>query len=94
MVVSSLAETLPIQPANPRDLRARRTTLNIPHDTMAIGTGLSPADILLIETLSLTNDYQSETVDLYAYWLGRLERLTKDQLDMQIAHAQEGRRFK
>ncbi len=76
------------------DLRARRARLDIAYDTMAIGAGLSPAEILSIETFALADGYQSETADLYAYWLGRLERLTKDQLALQVAHARDGRRFR
>jgi hypothetical protein len=80
--------------AEAKDLRARRTMLNIPHETMAIGAGLARLDILSIEAFAQTDGYESETADYYAYWLGRLERLTKEQLALQLAHAQEGRRFK
>jgi hypothetical protein len=37
---------------------------------------------------------KSELADFYAYWLNRLERLTGEQLEIQIKHAQEGRRFR
>ena len=61
---------------------------------MAIGIGLSPDAVLSIEVDALIDGYQSETADFYAYWLGRLERLTKEQLEMQIGHARKGRRFR
>ena len=73
-------------PPNPKDLRARRTALKIPHKVMAIGIGLSHVDLLSIEVDTL--------IDFYDYWLNRLERLTKEQLEIQIEHAQEGRRFR
>jgi hypothetical protein len=83
-----------MSPANPKDLRARRAALEIPHNIMAIGIGLAPLTILSIEVDALIDGYESEAADFYAYWLGRLERLTQEQLDMQIAHAREGRRFR
>jgi hypothetical protein len=81
-------------PPDPKDLRARRTALKIPHKVMAIGIGLSHVDLLSIEVDTLIDGYESELADFYGYWLNRLERLTKEQLDIQIKHAQEGRRFR
>jgi hypothetical protein len=81
-------------PPNPKDLRARRIALNIPHKVMAIGIGLSHLDILSIEADTLIDGYESELADFYVYWLNRLERLTEEQLEIQIEHAQEGRRFR
>jgi hypothetical protein len=81
-------------PSNSKDLRARRTALKIPHKVMATGIGLSHVDLLSIEVDTLIDGYESELADFYAYWLNRLERLTKEQLQIQIKHAQEGRRFK
>lgn len=81
-------------PSNSKDLRARRTALKIPHKVMANGIGLSHVDLLSIEVDTLIDGYESELADFYAYWLNRLERLTKEQLQIQIKHAQEGRRFK
>jgi len=81
-------------PPNPKDLRARRTALNIPHKVMAMGIGLSHLDILSIEADTLIDGDKSELADFYAYWLNRLERLTGEQLEIQIKHAQEGRRFR
>jgi hypothetical protein len=81
-------------PPNPKDLRARRTALKIPHKEMAIGIGLSHVDLLSIEVDTLIDGYESELADFYGYWLNRLERLTKEQLEIQIEHAQEGRRFR
>ena len=37
---------------------------------------------------------QTERAEYYLYWLDRLERLTPEQRDIQIAHAQKGRRFR
>ena len=79
---------------NRNDLRARRAALKIPHNIMAIGIGLSPDAVLSIEVDALIDGYQSEAADFYAYWLGRLERLTKEELEMQIGHARKGRRFR
>jgi hypothetical protein len=81
-------------PPNPNDLRARRTALKIPHKVMANGIGLSHLDILSIEADILIDGYASELADFYTYWLNRLERLTEEQLKMQIKHAEEGRRFR
>jgi predicted transcriptional regulator len=77
-----------------KDLRARRAALEIPHDTMATGTGLSSADILSIEADVQVDGYESDLAEFYVYWLDRLERLTKEQLNKQIARARAGRRFR
>jgi hypothetical protein len=77
-----------------RDLRARRTALNIPQTIMATGLGLSSSEILSIETNALVDGHQNERAEYYVYWLDRLERLTQEQRDIQIAHAREGRRFR
>jgi hypothetical protein len=42
-----------MSPANPKDLRARRAALEIPHNILAIGIGLSPLIILSIEVDAL-----------------------------------------
>jgi hypothetical protein len=77
-----------------RDLRARRTALNIPQTIRATGLGLSSSEILSIETNALVDGHQNERAEYYVYWLDRLERLTQEQRDIQIAHAREGRRFR
>ena len=77
---------------NPKDLCARRAALKIHHAVMAIGLGLSPTDILSIEAAALVVGHESEKADFYTYWLDRLERLTKEQFDKQIARAGAGRR--
>jgi hypothetical protein len=77
-----------------RDLRARRTALNIPHTIIATGLGLSSSEILAIETNALVDGHQNERAEYYVYWLDRLERLTQEQRDIQIAHARDGRRFR
>jgi CheY-like chemotaxis protein len=82
-----------IAAANPKDLRARRDALGIPHAVMATGIRLSPHTILSIEANALVADRDGEKADYYAYWLGRLERLTKEQIDKQLEHARQGRRF-
>jgi hypothetical protein len=76
------------------DLRARRTALNISHAIIATGLGLSSSEILSIETAALVDGHQNEKAEYYVYWLDRLERLTQEQRDIQIAHAREGRRFR
>ncbi len=81
-------------PDNPKDLRARRTALKIPHKMMAIGIGLSPTDILSIEADALIDGCESEITDFYTYWIGRLERQIQEQLDLQIKHIQDGMRFR
>jgi CheY-like chemotaxis protein len=79
--------------SKPEDLRARRVALEIPHTVMATGIRLLPDTILSIEANALADDRDGEKADYYAYWIGRLERLTKEQLDKQLEHAQQGRRF-
>jgi hypothetical protein len=79
---------------NPKDLCARRTALKIPPTEMAIGLGLSPPDILSIEADALLVGHESEKADFYTYWLDRLERLTKEQLETQIGYARKGMRFR
>jgi CheY-like chemotaxis protein len=77
----------------PNDMRARRVALKIPHTVIAIGIRLSPDTILSIEANALVDDRDGEKADYYAYWLGRLGRLTKEQFDQQLEHARQGRRF-
>jgi hypothetical protein len=77
-----------------RDLRARRTALNIPQTITATRLGLSSSEILVIETNALVDGHQDERAEYYVYWLDRLERLTQEQRDIQIAHARDGRRFR
>ena len=90
---------LAVAPLSPRglptsqDLRARRVALKIPRTVMATGVKLSPDTILSIEANALVDDREGETADYYAYWLSRLERLTKEQFDKQLERAQHGRRF-
>ena len=79
---------------NPQDLRARRAALKIPYKMMAIGIGVSPMDILSIEADSMIEGFESELGDFYEYWIDRLERLTDEQLSMQIEHALAGRKFR
>ena len=73
---------------------ARRAALEIPHEVMVIGIGLPETEILAIEAAALIVGYESETADFYAYWLGHLERLTQEQLEMQFRNAHEGKRFR
>jgi hypothetical protein len=61
---------------------------------MATGLGLSSSEILSIETNVLVDGHQDERAEYYIYWLDRLERLTQEQRDIQIAHARDGRRFR
>jgi CheY-like chemotaxis protein len=90
---------LAVAPLSPRqlptsqDLRARRVALKIPHTVMATGVKLSTGTILSIEANALVDDREGGTADYYAYWLSRLERLTKEQFDSQLERAQQGRRF-
>jgi CheY-like chemotaxis protein len=79
--------------SKPKDLRARRVALKIPHSAMATGIRLSSDTILSIEANALVDDRDGEKADYYAYWLGRLERLTKEQFDEQLEHVRQGRRF-
>jgi hypothetical protein len=76
------------------DLRARRTALKIPHAIMAAGLGFSSGEIISIETAALADGDENERAEYYAYWIGRLERLTQEQRDTQVAHAREGKRFR
>jgi CheY-like chemotaxis protein len=92
--IAAESSTLEEPPTKRDDLGARRAALKIPHNIMAIGIGLSPDAVTSIEVDALIDGCQSETADFYAYWLGRLERLTKEQLEMQIGHARKGRRFR
>jgi len=81
--------------AVPKDLRARRVALKIPHSVMAIGLGLSSSDILAIEEEQALGDgHESERAEFYAYWLDWLARLTREQRDEQIAFARAGKRFR
>jgi hypothetical protein len=75
-------------------LRARRTALGIPDATMATGLVLSLGEVLSVETAAMVGGHQTEKAEYYVYWLDRLERLTQEQRDIQIAHAREGRRFR
>ena len=78
--------------ADRNDLGARREALDISHNVMAMGIGLSPMEILSIEARVPIDGH--ERTDFYIYWLARLERLTREQLALQVTHAQEGRRFR
>jgi hypothetical protein len=80
-------------PTIPNEMRARRVALKIPYTVMATGIRLLPDTILSIEANALVDDRDGEKADYYAYWLGRLERLTKEQFDEQLEHARQGRRF-
>jgi hypothetical protein len=51
-------------------------------------------DILSIEADSMIEGFESELGDFYEYWIDRLERLTDEQLSMQIEHALAGRKFR
>ena len=54
--------------AVPKNLRARRLALKIPHSVMAIGLGFSSSDILAIEEEQALGDgHESERVEFYAY---------------------------
>jgi hypothetical protein len=76
------------------DLRARRTALKIPVAIMAAGLGFSCDEIISIETAALDDGDKNERAEYYAYWIDRLERLTQEQRDTQVAHAREGKRFR
>ena len=68
--------------------------MKIHHTIMAAGLGFSSGEIIKIETAALDDGNENERAEYYAYWIGRLERLTQEQRDTQVAHAREGKRFR